>query len=90
MLDDPTPRIGKIGDALSQLVNVALLPRHRETTANESVSGRAYREGWRAARWIDAVFFWQRNPGHCERAYLADVARAKAFKAQHRLRGTDI
>ena len=90
MLDDPTPRIVKIGDALSQLVNVAALPRHRETTANESVSGRAYREGWRVARWIDALFFWQREPGHCERAYLADVERAIAFKAQHRLRGTDI
>ena len=90
MITDDTPRIGKIGDALSQLVNVALLPRHRETTANESVSGRAYREGWRAARWIDAVFFWQRKPRHCERAYLSDLDRAIAFKMQHRLRGTDI
>jgi hypothetical protein len=86
MLNDPTSRIVKIGDALSQLVNVAALPRHRETTANESVSGRAYREGWRAARWIDAAFFWQRKPGHCERAYLSDLDRAIAFKAQHRLR----
>ena len=85
MLDD-TPRSVKIGDAISQLVNVALLPRHTETTANESVSGRAYREGWRAARWIDAVFFWQRNPHHCEGAYLADLKRAIAFQAQHERR----
>ena len=90
MITDDTPRIGKIGDALSQLVNVAVLPRHRETTANESISGRCYRERRPFTRVIDALFFWQRNPGHCERAYLADVARAKAFKAQHRLRGTDI
>ena len=86
MLDDPTPRLVKVGDALSQLVNVALLPRHTETTANESVSGRAYREGWRVARWIDALFFWQRNPRHCERAYLADLKRAIAFQAQHERR----
>ena len=81
---DDTPRAVKIGDALSQLVNVALLPRHTETTANESISGRAYREGWRAARWIDALFFWQRN--HCEGAYLADLKRAIAFQAQHERR----
>ena len=42
-----TPRLIKIGDALSQLANVTLLPRHRETTANESISGRAHRLGWR-------------------------------------------
>lgn len=42
---DNTPRWIKIGDALSQLLNVALLPRHKETTANESISGRAHRCG---------------------------------------------
>jgi len=89
MIRDDTSRIGKIGDALSQLVNVALLPRHRETTANESVSGRAYREGWRVTRWIDTLFFWQRTPGHCERAYLADLERAIAFELQHRVRTKD-
>lgn len=45
---DNTPRWTKIGDALSQLLNVALLPRHKETTANESISGRAHRCGWRS------------------------------------------
>ena len=39
---------------------------------------------------VGDLFFWQRNPGHCERAYLSDVERSIAFKAQHRLRGTDI
>ena len=54
---DTTPRIIKIGDALSQLVNVALLPTHRSTTANESISGRAHRMGWavRENRCIDAI-----------------------------------
>lgn len=40
MIYDPTPRLVKIGDALSQLVNV-IWPfwDHRDTTANESISG---------------------------------------------------
>ena len=83
---DETPRIIKIGDAVSQLLNVTFLPRHQMTTANESLSGRAHRERWRIECWIDALFFWQRNPRHCERAYLSDVERAIAFKAQHRER----
>ena len=84
MITDDTPRIGKMLDAVSQLVNVSWpFWNHRETTANESISGRCYRERRPFTRVIDALFFWQRNPGHCERAYLADVARAKAFKAQH-------
>jgi hypothetical protein len=80
---DDSARIVKIGDALSQLANVALLPDHRATNANESISGRAHRMGWPVADWIDALFFWQRNPGHCERAYLSDIKRAKALLAQH-------
>ena len=82
MIRDDTPRIGKVGDALSQLANVAFLPRHRETTANESISGRAHRMGWRVERWIDALFFWQ--PHHCRTAYAHDLERARNFKAQHR------
>ena len=77
MIYDPTPRAAKALDALSQFVNVGILPRHRETTANESISGRSFRQGWALRRWIDALFFWQRNPGHCERAYRADVKRAR-------------
>jgi len=73
---DTTPRIIKIGDALSQLINVALLPGHRQTTANESISGRAHRMGWRhIERVIDAVFSpFERD--HCRRAHESDVARA--------------
>lgn len=73
---DTTPRIIKIGDALSQLINVALLPGHRQTTANESVSGRAHRMGWRRIeRVIDAVFSpFERD--HCRKAHEVDVARS--------------
>jgi hypothetical protein len=80
---DETWRIVKIGSALSQLINVALFPHHVETTPNESVSGRAYRQSLAIEQWIDAVFFWQSNPKHCERAYLSDLERAKAFQIQH-------
>ena len=74
---DTTPRIVKIGDALSQLINVALLPGHRLTTANESISGRAHRMGWRRIeRVIDAVFSpFERD--HCRNSHEADVARAR-------------
>jgi hypothetical protein len=80
---DDIPRIVKIGDALSQLGNVALSIDHKSTNANESISGRAYRQKQRKRRFIDALFFWQRNPGHCERAYLGDLERAKLYIKQH-------
>lgn len=72
-MQDPTPRLIKIGDALSQLVNVAVLPRHEETSANESISGRSHRKGWnRMVRFIDFLL----GEGHCERAFLNDIERA--------------
>lgn len=72
-----TPRLIKISDAMSQLFNVTLLPRHRETTANESISGRAHRMGWRRVeRFIDWLFSpWE--PEHCRRAHEADLRRAR-------------
>jgi hypothetical protein len=33
---DTTPRMIKIGDAMSQLVNVAVLPNHKDTTAKSA------------------------------------------------------
>ena len=49
---------------------------------DETLSSRAYRMhlkgqpywGW-LANVIDALFFWQRAPRHCERAYLSEVER---------------
>ena len=76
-MTDTTPRLIKVGDALSQLINVALLPRHHETTANESISGRAYRCGWKKTQhFIDFVFTpFERN--HCRLSHEADLKRAK-------------
>ena len=80
-MKDDMPRIFKIGDALSQLANVALLPNHADTCANESISGRAYRNGWRVQKVINWIFFWQDD--HCKQAYLYDLERAKAYIARH-------
>jgi len=72
---DPTPRIFKILDAVSQLGNVAWpFWDHTQTTANESISGRAHRESRPLERWINALFFWQ--PDHCRKAFMADRQRA--------------
>lgn len=75
-------RLLKIGDALSQLVNVAFLPNHKDTNANESVSGRAYRKGWvRTVKIIDFVFsFYEKD--HCRLSYEADIDRAKKLLKQ--------
>lgn len=57
--------------AFDQLLNAVL-----RGDPDESLSSRAHRMrtkgqrywGW-TANAIDLLFFWQRNPGHCERAY---------------------
>ena len=76
MAMDTTPRIIKIGDALSQLVNVALLPTHRSTTANESISGRAHRMGWRRVERVIDLVFSPIEREHCKKAHESDIDRA--------------
>lgn len=74
---DPTPRSVKILDAVSQLGNVANpFWDHTDTTANESISGRAHRCGWWIERPINAFFrvFGQRD--HCRAAHCKDIDRA--------------
>ena len=67
-----------MGDALSQFLQVTCCPhRDRPPNANESLSGRSHLEGWWIERVINLLFFWQRNPGHCERADRKDYERAK-------------
>jgi hypothetical protein len=75
-------RLIKIGDALSQLGNVAWpFWSHRDTSANESISGRCYREGRPFRHVINALFFWQDD--HCRAAYETDLARARDTVAQY-------
>ena len=68
----------QIAVALDQLAN-SVIPGG---WADETLSSRAHRMrakrqrvwGWTAAA-IDALFFWQRRPAHCERAYNAEADR---------------
>ena len=66
----------RVGDATSQLVNVAVL---LGDNANESVSGRSHRlkEVSKSWGWVNASIDYVFDEDHCERAYLNDVARAK-------------
>lgn len=82
---DETPRLVKMGDAFSQLLNVSLLPNHRSTTANESISGRCHRMGWKRAEFIiDFIFFrLGQGPHHCRDSYLADLSRASLTLLAH-------
>lgn len=69
-------RLDNVTDAISQLVNTLFLPHPHGTDANETVSGRCYRQGWyRAERIINAIVFWV--PDHCRGAYEKDLDRAR-------------
>lgn len=69
----------RVGDALSQLLNVTFIPG--DTTPNESISGRAHRRGWkRTERFIDWLFS-PFEKDHCRLAYENDVQRAKDLVA---------
>ena len=68
----------RVGDALSQVVNVVIL---FGTNANESVSGRAWRLHKTSKVWNVAKICidWIASPlevDHCEASYKADVSRA--------------
>lgn len=73
-------RLLNIGDALSQLMQVTFAPRPQDTNANESLSGRSYRERWWTQRVIDAIFFWE--PDHCRKAVERDAIRAREYLNQ--------
>ncbi len=80
---DPTSRFWKVGDALSQLINVAFFPDHTNTTANESISGRSFRCGWvRLERIVNLLFFFDKD--HCRNAYRRDIQRAEKILAADR------
>lgn len=68
--------VTRVGDATSQLVNVAVL---LGDNANESVSGRSHRlkDVNKAWSWVNASIDYVFDEDHCERAYVNDIARAK-------------
>ena len=76
VLEEALGYVTRVGDATSQLVNVALL---WGDNANESVSGRSHRlkDTHKAWGWLNASIDYVFDEDHCERAYLNDVARAE-------------
>jgi hypothetical protein len=81
-----TSRLIMVGDALSQLFNVAFLRNLKDTTSNESTSGRAHRAGWERT---EKLINWLASPfekDHCRLAYENDVRRAEALVEYDRQR----
>ena len=68
----------RVGDAVSQLLNVTFL---LGTNANESISGRSWRLrgriGWSQARFVIDLLFYPFQKYHCQTAHENDLARAK-------------
>ena len=75
VLEEALGYVTRVGDATSQLVNVALF---WGDNANESVSGRSHRlkDKHKAWAWLGASIDYVFDENHCERAYNNDVARA--------------
>lgn len=75
VLQETLEYVTRVGDATSQLINVAIL---FGDNANESVSGRSHRlkDKSKAWSWVNASIDYVFDQDHCERAYLNDVARA--------------
>lgn len=68
----------RIGDALSQLLNVVLLGGH----PNESLSGRAWRTQSVWHKVIDLVLWFDKD--HCRTAYINDLHYAyELINQQH-------
>jgi hypothetical protein len=61
----------RIGDALSQLLNVVFLNGH----PNESLSGRAWRSRSVWYKVIDILLWFDKK--HCESAYYNDIKYAR-------------
>lgn len=66
----------RVGDAISQLLNVLIL---FGDNANESISGRSHRlkSRFRSWAWLNAFIDVVFGKDHCELAYLNDIDRAK-------------
>lgn len=66
-------------DATSQWFNVLLFAGE----ANHSISGDAYRLGRARLQRVIDWLFRRVEDRHCERAYFAELARARALLAAH-------
>ena len=70
--------LARVGNALSQLLNVVLLNGH----PNESVSGRCHREGWKTAETIVDTLFWF-DPEHCLHSHLNERVWCRSIMGQY-------
>lgn len=68
-------RLVRMGDALSQFINVVLFDGH----PNESISGRCWRERLIWYKVIDLILWFDKN--HCKTAYENDIAYCKQIIA---------
>ena len=81
----PFRYIVRVGDALSQFINVLVFFSHNP---NESISGKAYRLRKESKSWnvgyhiVNAIFFLQED--HCRASYLKDVKRARRTLLNYR------
>lgn len=62
----------RVGDAVSQLLNVVLF----NGDANESISGRSYREKRKLANKFINMLLSPIEKNHCRLAYITDAVRA--------------
>ena len=72
-------RLIRIGDALSQLLNVIILDGH----PNESLSGRAWRTQSRWYKVIDTLLWFDAD--HCMSSYLNDLQYAAELLKQKKV-----
>jgi len=67
----------RVGDALSQLINVIVF---LSANPNESLSGRSYRQKrhwfWGKMLVVIDAMFWPIQSEHCRKSHEADVKRA--------------
>lgn len=64
----------------SRFVNAAILGG----STHQTISARAYVEGWAARRIINRVFFWQGD--HCRRAWELEIEHARKTLKRARAR----
>lgn len=76
--------IKRVGDGLSQLINVVVF---LSDNPNESLSGRSYRQReilfWGVCRVSIDTLFWVLEKNHCQKSHEADKKRATIFLEQN-------
>jgi hypothetical protein len=72
-------RIIRLGDALSQFLNVLIF----NGDPNYSISGESYRRGLTTRKAVIDFIFSPIESEHCKKAYEHDVLKARILLAKH-------